>query len=100
MPGAEELVDLESSVSEVALALFAAGTVNGTLQRIVDLAEHAVDGCEAAGVLLVDKREATTAAASRPFATEVAQLQIEADEGPCLDAVDSRTDGVCRRPDR
>ena len=32
------------------------------------------------------KREATTAAASRPFATEVAQLQIEADEGPCLDA--------------
>ncbi len=54
MPGSEEVVDLDSSVSEVALALFAAGSVEGTLQRIVDLAEHAVDGCEAAGILVVD----------------------------------------------
>ena len=78
--------DLDSSVSEVALALFAAGSVRGTLQRIVDLAERAVDGCEAAGILLVDNREVTTAAASRPFAVVVAQTQIDVNEGPCLDA--------------
>jgi GAF domain-containing protein len=84
--GAEEFLDLESNFSDVATALFAAGTVQGTLQRIVDLAQRAVDGCEAAGILVVTGRTVTTAAASSPLVVVIDQLQIDADEGPCLDA--------------
>jgi hypothetical protein len=83
---ADEFLDLESSFSQVALALFAAGTVQGTLQRIVDLAERAVDGCEAAGILLDDNGTVTTAAASSALVEVVDRLQIDAGEGPCLDA--------------
>lgn len=86
VPGTDDLVDLESSFAQVALALFAPGTVEGTLQKIVDLAERAVDGCEAAGIILVDDGTVTTVAASRPLVIVVDQLQIDAHEGPCLDA--------------
>ncbi|HUP75146.1 MAG TPA: GAF and ANTAR domain-containing protein [Acidimicrobiales bacterium] len=86
MPKADELVDLETNLSEVALALFAPGTVQGTLQRIVDLAERAVDGCDAAGILVVERATVTTAAASSALVVLVDQLQIDANEGPCLDA--------------
>jgi ANTAR domain/GAF domain len=80
------LIDLESNFSQVAVALFAAGTVNGTLQRIVDLAVIVIDGCEAAGILIVDEDTVTTAAASSALVFLVDQLQIDAGEGPCLDA--------------
>jgi hypothetical protein len=79
-------LDLESNFSDVAIALFAVGTVQATLQRIVDLAESAVDGCEAAGILVVSDNTVTTAAASSPLVVVIDQLQIDADEGPCLDA--------------
>jgi GAF domain-containing protein len=85
MRDSDEFLDLENNFSQVAEALFAAGTVNGTLQRIVDLAVMAVDGCEAAGILLVDET-VTTAAASSPLVVVVDQLQIDAAEGPCLAA--------------
>lgn len=85
MRDSDEFLDLENNFSQVAEALFAAGTVNGTLQRIVDLAVNAVDGCEAAGILLIDET-VTTAAASSPLVIVVDQLQIDAAEGPCLDA--------------
>jgi ANTAR domain/GAF domain len=68
------------------VALFAAGTVQGTLQRIVDLAERAVDGCEAAGILLDAGANIVTAAASSALVDVVDRLQIDAGEGPCLDA--------------
>jgi ANTAR domain len=84
--GVDGFLDLESNFSDVAIALFAVGTVQGTLQRIVDLAEQAIDGCEAAGILVVSDRTVTTAAASSPLVVAIDQLQIDADEGPCLDA--------------
>ena len=77
---------MERSFSDVAIALFAAGNVQGTLQRIVDLAARAVDGCEAAGILVISSGTVTTAAASSPLVLVIDQLQIDADEGPCLDA--------------
>jgi hypothetical protein len=70
----------------VAVQLFAPGTVQETLQQIVNLAERAVDGCVAAGVIVVRGGRASTAAASADIVTEIDRLQIEANEGPCLDA--------------
>jgi ANTAR domain/GAF domain len=86
VPDTGEFRDLESSFSQVAVALFAAPTVQATLQRIVDLAERAVDGCEAAGILLDDNGTVTTAAASSTLVDVLDRLQIDAGEGPCLDA--------------
>jgi len=82
----DQLLDLEGVLAAVALALFEPGTVEVTLQRIVDLAEHAVDGCEAAGIMVVDAGAVRTAAASSPLVEAVDQLQIDAGEGPCVDA--------------
>src|SRR5437588_534929 len=45
MSGSDASKQLESSISDLALALFAPGTVEGTLQGIVDLAVVAIDGC-------------------------------------------------------
>lgn len=86
MPNSDELVQLERTFSELATGLFAAGTVQGTLQRIVDLAERAVDGCEGAGIFTIVDGVVTTPAASSRFVVAVDQLQLEAREGPCLDA--------------
>ena len=45
-----------------------------------------MEGCDAAGVLVVDRGLATSAAASGPLAIALDDLQISAHEGPCLDA--------------
>lgn len=79
-------VDLETALSEIAVELFSSPTVQGTLQRIVDLAAGAVEGCHAAGVFVVEDSVASTAAASDPSVVELHRMQIEAGEGPCLDA--------------
>ena len=55
-------------------------------QHIVDLAESTIDGCDAAGVFVVQNGAVVTAAASAPMVNTLDRLQIEANEGPCLDA--------------
>lgn len=82
----DDLVEMERVLAEVAAELFAAGTVEGTLQKIVDLADHAVDGCEAAGIMLIDGSAASTMAASSELVKRIDQLQVDSNEGPCLDA--------------
>lgn len=86
MADLDPLLELEDNLVQVAISLFAPGTVEGTLQKIVELAERAVDGCEAAGILLFEAGTLTTAAASSPLVMEIDQMQIDANEGPCLAA--------------
>lgn len=88
MVGEDATNDLERNVVDLARALFATGTVAGTLQRTVDLAVATIDGCDVAGVSVVDhQRLIHTAAASVPLVVELDALQIAAGEGPCFDAV-------------
>lgn len=87
VPGADDLYDLESGFSALAVALFAPGTVDETLQKIADLAEQTIDGCDAAGILIVSTGgQVTTVAASNPIVSTVDALQIATGEGPCLDS--------------
>lgn len=86
VPALEPLGDLERDVAQVASALFASGTLTGTLQEIVDLTERAIDGCDAAGVLLIEDGQTSIAAASNSGAVALSHLQAEIGEGPCLDA--------------
>ncbi len=86
----EMTAELARSLSETALALFSAGSVTATLQQIVDLAVEAVDGCDHAGIFLVEGEQVTTPAYSDPLVVELDALQFANDEGPCLDAVSER----------
>ena len=81
-----ELENLAESLARVATQLFMPGSVVATLQRIVTLAEETIDGCDGAGVFVVRDGAVATAAASSPLTDSLDRLQIEANEGPCLDA--------------
>jgi hypothetical protein len=85
MTDPEELALLEQSVAEVASALFASRTVAEVLQRIVDVAASAVEGCDLAGLLLLRKDKISTAAYSDPQVIELDALQVTTGEGPCVD---------------
>ncbi len=87
MAGADVTNELERNVSEVARALFATGTVEGTLRLTVELAAATVEGCDAAGVFVVKGQQVVTAAASVPLVKELDDLQVASDEGPCLDVI-------------
>jgi anti-anti-sigma factor len=84
--GDDEVVELERALSDVAVGLFGADTVEATLEEIVKLAEKAIEGCDAAGILIIDAGTPTTVAASNPLASTLDEMQITAGEGPCVDA--------------
>jgi transcriptional regulator with GAF, ATPase, and Fis domain len=71
----------------IARAMSGEPTVARTLQRIVDLAVDNIDGCDAAGILLVAKREIVAGAWSDARVREVEEMECEIGEGPCLDAI-------------
>ncbi|MEO5680825.1 MAG: GAF and ANTAR domain-containing protein [Acidimicrobiales bacterium] len=79
--------ELERNLVVVARALFAAGTVAGSLQRTVELAVATVEGCDAAGVFSLRDGVVVTAAATEPLVVELDELQFAHGQGPCLDAV-------------
>ncbi len=57
------------------------------MQRIVDLAVETIDGCDHAGISLVEGRRITTPASSNDVPRRVDGIQYETGEGPCLDAI-------------
>lgn len=88
MAADEALEALELTMSELTDALFADATTRGiTLARIVAVASENVTGCDAAGILVVEAGGMVTAAASAPVVATLHTLQVDAQEGPCFDAV-------------
>jgi GAF domain-containing protein len=79
--------EFTANFSETARTLFAAGAVLPTLASVVELSVATVEGCDFAGIFLIDGDEVTTPAHSDPMVCEIDALQHEAAEGPCLDAV-------------
>ncbi|HLS32536.1 MAG TPA: GAF and ANTAR domain-containing protein [Brevibacterium sp.] len=74
--------------ADMARELFSQDSVAEVLDRIAAMAVERIDGCEEAGILLVDrrKREFRTPAATSDLVRESDRAQHECDEGPCLDA--------------
>ena len=87
MSGVDSAEELERNLADVARQLFAPGSVAGSLQLTVDLAVASIDGCDLAGVFVLQGDRVTTAAASDPMVVELDELQFATNEGPCLDAV-------------
>lgn len=85
--GGEHPSDLAETFAELARSLRAEGSVEATMDRIVKLAVQTIDGCDHAGISLVQGRAITTTAASDDVAVAVDAVQYQAGEGPCLDAI-------------
>jgi hypothetical protein len=76
--------------SETARILFTAGSVIHTLSSIVELAVATIEGCDFAGIFLVEGDIVTTPVHTDPVVAEIDSLQHRSGEGPCLDAVAHR----------
>ena len=78
---------LATDFSEAAKILLADGHVDETLRHVVGLAVATIEGCDLAGVFLVEGQGITTRAHTSPLVAEVDALQHRSGEGPCLDAL-------------
>ena len=79
--------DLVTGIAGVAQLVLATDTVEGTLQRVVDTAVATVDGCDFAGVFVLDEHGVTTSSYSDATVLEIDAVQHRTGEGPCLDAL-------------
>lgn len=82
---------LSAIFSQTANTLLAAGSVDATMQQIVDLAVATIEGCDYAGIFLIDEGTATTAALTDPIVAAIDALERAAAEGPSLDAMGEGT---------
>lgn len=73
--------------AEVARLLLAEPSVDATMARIGQLAVETVDGCDHAGISLIEGRKVTTVGSSDRVPVLVDAIQYEVDDGPCLDAI-------------
>jgi transcriptional regulator with GAF, ATPase, and Fis domain len=86
-PVAEER-DFDERLAAIARELVNEPDTQHTLQRIVELAAANLDGEVYASVSLVrQRRQVQTPASSDERAARADQLQYEANQGPCLDAI-------------
>lgn len=93
LPTTEEdpAATLASDFSEAARILFSAESVNDTLAEVVHLAVATIEGCDFAGIFLVEGGVITTPVHSHAMVGEIDALQHQSGEGPCLDAIANRT---------
>ena len=82
--------ELTRGVAETTEILFTAHSVGDTLSRVVDLAVATIDGCDCAGVFLLNGGIVTNPAHTDPLVREVDSFQQSTREGPCLDAIAHR----------
>ncbi len=80
-------VELAETFADVARALLGEDDVQATLTKITALAVETIDGCDHAGVSLIEGRKITTPAATDDVPVQVDAIQYETDQGPCLDAI-------------
>ena len=79
--------ELAPNFSETARILFAAGSVTDTLAQVVELAVATIEGCDFAGLFLLENDVVTSPVHTDPIVNEIDALQHQTGEGPCLDAI-------------
>jgi GAF domain-containing protein len=82
--------ELTSDVEAVASVVLSGGTVEATLGQVVAAAVATIDGCDRAGVLIVDGQAVRTVSHTDAAVLDIDRLQQEAGQGPCMDALTSR----------
>lgn len=90
MTGAREPEELATALADMARDLLAQDSLQDTLDRIVGYAVELVDGCEAAGLMVIREGRVETLAATDDVARTSDRVQGELGEGPCFDAARQR----------
>jgi AmiR/NasT family two-component response regulator len=80
--------EVTGNLSETARILFSARGVTNTLSSEVELAVATIEGCDFAGLMLVEDGELLTPVCTDPVVVEVDACQRQSEEGPCIDAID------------
>jgi GAF domain-containing protein len=83
--------ELVINFSDTAKILFSAGTVTATLTQVVDLTIATIEGCDFAGLFLVENDVVTDPLPTDPVVEQLHALQRSTGEGPCLDAITQGT---------
>ena len=81
---------LTSNLSETAEILFSAGSVHSTLEQVVAVAVHTIEGCDFAGLFLLEGGVVVTPVHTDPMVEEIDAMQRESGQGPCLEAISQR----------
>ena len=88
--GPHSLAEDAVNFSAIARAFFSAGSVQATLASVVELAASTVEGCDYAGLFLIEGNVISTPAFTDPMVVEIDDLQLRTGQGPCLDAISHR----------
>jgi GAF domain-containing protein len=83
----EPFGDLTDSLSEIARILFSAGSVPNTLAQVVEVAVQTIEGCDFAGIFMLEGDSVVTPVLTDPLVEVIDTLQHQTAEGPCLDAI-------------
>lgn len=87
-------------MAAMARDLLAQESVDATLNRITGSATELVEGCDAAGILVLRGKEVQTYAPTHKLVTDSDRLQERLREGPCFDAARTKEgERVFRIPD-
>jgi transcriptional regulator with GAF, ATPase, and Fis domain len=84
--GDDAASELTANFSETARILFSAGSVTDTLAQVVELAVATIEGCDFAGLFLVEGGVVSSLVHTDPVVVEVDARS----EGPCVDAITER----------
>ncbi|MFJ7902807.1 GAF and ANTAR domain-containing protein [Streptomyces sp. NPDC096198] len=82
--------EFAEQMASMARELLAQSSVTETLEHITSSATSLVEGCDAAGILLLHGRRVETLAPTDQLVIDSDQLQEALGEGPCFDAARSR----------
>lgn len=80
-------IGLATTFADVARALLSDDDLDSVLGRIAAVAVEELDGCESAGIDLIEKQVVRTVAWTSEKAQRLGELQNEVGEGPCLSAI-------------
>src|SRR5690349_11191984 len=87
-------------MAAMARDLLAQDSVDATLERITSSAVKLVEGCDAAGILVLQGRQVQTLAPTDDLVVDSDRLQERLGEGPCFDTARSSVrERVFRIPD-
>lgn len=75
------------AIARVARALAAETSAQATLQKMVDLAVDTIEGCDDAGITVINDSRFDTPASTGEVPRRVDQIQYAIGQGPCLDAI-------------
>ncbi|MFJ7072092.1 GAF and ANTAR domain-containing protein [Streptomyces sp. NPDC098781] len=88
------------NMASMARDLLAQESVDATLERITSSAIELVEGCDAAGILVLHSKKVQTLAPTQQLVVDSDMLQERLGEGPCFDAARTKQgERVFRIPD-